>query len=47
MCSKLKDLLRIYPGSTREQLQNIANVLLNSSRPLLGTPEFNLYEANK
>ena len=47
MCSKLKDLQRIYPGATREQLQQIAKVLLNSSRPSLGTPEFHLYEAKK
>jgi hypothetical protein len=47
MCSQLKELQRIYPGATREQLQNIAKVLLNSSHPLSGTSEFHLYEAKK
>jgi hypothetical protein len=47
MCSQLKELQRIYPGATREQLQNIAKVLLNSSHPLPGTSEFHLYEAKK
>jgi len=47
MCSQLKDLQRIYPGATREPLQQITKVLLNSSRPELGTSEFHLYEAKK
>lgn len=47
MCSQLKELPRIYPGATREQLQNIAKVLLNSTHPLLGNSEFHLYEAKK
>jgi hypothetical protein len=47
MCSQLKELQRIYPGATREQLQKIAKVLLNSSHPLLGNSEFHLYEAKK
>ncbi len=47
MCSKLKDLQRLYPGATREQLQNIAKVLLNSTPHLLGNSEFHLYEVKK
>jgi len=47
MCSELKDLQRIYPCATHEQLQAIAKVLLNSSHPLLGNSEFHLYEAKK
>ena len=47
MCSELKDLQRIFPGVTREQLQRMAKVLANSNYPLLGTSEFHLYEAKK
>ena len=47
MCSKLKELQRIYPWAPREQLQNIAKVFLNSHYPLLGNSKFHLYEAKK
>lgn len=47
MCSELKELQRIYPGATREQLQAVAKVLLNSGSHLTGNSEFQLYEAKK